>query len=235
MAELNRSLNNSRFIVFGDVHGCNKAAETAIKLAEELSITAIFLGDYIDRGPNSVETLLKLIEAKKRNPDWVFIKGNHEFMLLNLLNDNSLIDTNEKLRTGDNYSYYETSKTYQNLVLTNTLFMDQVKLFLEELLLFYETPNWIFVHSVLNNDAIALQNKDEEVLLWNYNPNPKWLIKNYIHGHDRVNEINQQGAGININTNCGFGGHLTGLLIDSENKQFIKSYHISEDGLLINI
>ena len=53
-------------IVFGDIHGCPEAAKKAIEIAESKNTQAIFLGDYIDRGPDSVETLFELIKAKRR-------------------------------------------------------------------------------------------------------------------------------------------------------------------------
>lgn len=53
-----------KVIAFGDIHGCYKAADKAVKLAEDLNLIAIFLGDYVDRGPSAVKTLQILIKAK---------------------------------------------------------------------------------------------------------------------------------------------------------------------------
>jgi len=39
----------------------------------------------VDRGSFSIKTLEVLIEAKKNNPDWIFLRGNHEQMLLDLI------------------------------------------------------------------------------------------------------------------------------------------------------
>ena len=66
-------------------------------------------------------------------------------------------------------------------------------------------------------------------MLWNYNDQPEWTIKQSIQGHDRVNSILYHGKWLNINTSCGFGGHLTGVVVDDFNNicEIIK---ISEDG-----
>jgi len=73
--------------VVGDIHGC--LAEVRY-LIEQLSLQRgdrlVFLGDYIDRGPDSqgvVSYLLKL--RNEANVDTVFLKGNHEDMFLNYL------------------------------------------------------------------------------------------------------------------------------------------------------
>ena len=68
----------SNIIAFGDVHGYDKAAASAVDLAETLNVKAIFLGDYVDRGPFSMKTLLVLADAKQRHPEWEFLLGNHE-------------------------------------------------------------------------------------------------------------------------------------------------------------
>jgi serine/threonine protein phosphatase 1 len=43
-----------RIIAIGDVHGCSKALATLLKAIEPTQQdTLVFLGNYIDRGPDS--------------------------------------------------------------------------------------------------------------------------------------------------------------------------------------
>ena len=51
----------------------------------------VFLGDYIDRGPSSRETIDRLIEHGETN-EFVFLKGNHELIAIKCLSDRSLFD-----------------------------------------------------------------------------------------------------------------------------------------------
>src|SRR5437588_13017012 len=82
----------------GDIHGCARQLQdvfTAIDL--HLARTAparalhVFLGDYIDRGPASRQTIDLLIERSRRHQS-IFLKGNHEAFLLEVLQDASRLE-----------------------------------------------------------------------------------------------------------------------------------------------
>ncbi|WP_196214054.1 metallophosphoesterase [Methanolobus vulcani] len=70
----------SSVIIVGDLHGNIEALDFILKKGEELDCSNyIFLGDYIDRGDNSVEVLCRLFKLKLDNPDGVILlRGNHE-------------------------------------------------------------------------------------------------------------------------------------------------------------
>jgi serine/threonine protein phosphatase 1 len=69
----------------GDVHGC---LEELKDLLGELKIDPIdefvFLGDYVDRGPNSKGVIEYLINFSK-NHKCTFLMGNHEDMFINYI------------------------------------------------------------------------------------------------------------------------------------------------------
>ena len=74
----------SRVLAVGDIHGMY---EKLIKLMEQLQFAPgddllIFLGDYIDRGPESVKCLQYVYDLQRQYPDSVVcLMGNHEVML----------------------------------------------------------------------------------------------------------------------------------------------------------
>ena len=73
-----------RRIAIGDIHGCCKSLkgllEKKIRITKKDQI--IFIGDYIDRGPDSKGVLDYLLALKEEGYKLVFIRGNHEEMLI---------------------------------------------------------------------------------------------------------------------------------------------------------
>jgi serine/threonine protein phosphatase 1 len=70
--------------VIGDIHGCSDEVACLIEhLPLAASDRVVFLGDYVDRGPDSkgvISYLLRFVEQNKH--EVVFLKGNHEDMFL---------------------------------------------------------------------------------------------------------------------------------------------------------
>lgn len=69
-------------LVVGDLHGNIKDLLHIFSLHCDPSenLKYLFLGDYVDRGENSIETFIYLLCMKIDNPNYVFLlRGNHEF------------------------------------------------------------------------------------------------------------------------------------------------------------
>jgi serine/threonine protein phosphatase 1 len=74
-----------RIIAIGDIHGCSKALATLLEAIQPTELdTLVFLGDYIDRGPDSQGVVEQVIALGKRC-NVVPLLGNHEEMLLAVL------------------------------------------------------------------------------------------------------------------------------------------------------
>ena len=81
---------SQRTFIVGDLHGCPDEPAILLQhlekeegLAEEDVV--IFLGDYIDRGPDSKAVIDLMLDFKMRFPQTRFLKGNHEDMMLDFL------------------------------------------------------------------------------------------------------------------------------------------------------
>lgn len=73
--------------IIGDVHGCLNLAQSLYeKLGAEDQV--VFVGDFVDRGENSADTLIWLRDRQRANPDRVTcLMGNHEVMMIEFLDD----------------------------------------------------------------------------------------------------------------------------------------------------
>ncbi|MFH1461799.1 MAG: metallophosphoesterase family protein [bacterium] len=123
------SVNNTNIITIGDLHGNFKALDAIIttlinqkvfindslKLRDDHKI--IVLGDYIDRGLNSLENILILMVLKLINPDNVILlQGNHEDIDIFAYDRAYNLRDELKQKLNENYEIIKTSyvKKFQN-------------------------------------------------------------------------------------------------------------------------
>lgn len=70
----------------GDIHGQHTMLEEMIKLLYDQPLekedTLVFLGDYIDRGEDSKAVIDTLIKLRDEHSDIIFLRGNHEQLML---------------------------------------------------------------------------------------------------------------------------------------------------------
>jgi serine/threonine protein phosphatase 1 len=79
-----------RLFAVGDIHGHYTELSTILNhLISDHGACAddlfVFVGDYIDRGPGSRQVIDLMLELRAKWPKTVFLKGNHEDMLLSYL------------------------------------------------------------------------------------------------------------------------------------------------------
>lgn len=79
-------INTEPVLIVGDIHGDLQALEFMIRIREKVNCKNIlFLGDYVDRGLQGTEVLLRLFQLKIEDPEHIFLlRGNHESVEMNL-------------------------------------------------------------------------------------------------------------------------------------------------------
>lgn len=80
----------------GDIHGCvdqlAQLLDDCRRFAKGQPTTFVFLGDYIDRGPDSRGVIQTIMDTQAADPDRVFaLAGNHEDLLLASLTSHDAI------------------------------------------------------------------------------------------------------------------------------------------------
>ena len=77
----------------GDIHGQLGELERALALIEAdggANAPVVFLGDLVDRGPDSRGVMDRLIAGIEAGRDWTVVKGNHDEMFERFLTMNTL-------------------------------------------------------------------------------------------------------------------------------------------------
>jgi len=205
----------SKFFVFSDIHGCFNELKSLMQKIEDLiddDSQLIFLGDYIDRGPNSKKVLDYLLKLREKYPSTIFLYGNHEKMFLEFIIEPKM--SNPFLYNGG----HETLKDFKKDMRWDI--DDKYIEFINSMKLYYETEDYFFVHAgVPNKDFDELTFEDEEDLLWirdSFLESERIWDKMIIHGHTPVQEVEFKDNRINIDTGCVFNGQLTCLVLPEQ-------------------
>nr|WP_321464413.1 metallophosphoesterase family protein [uncultured Desulfobulbus sp.] len=138
----------SKIFAVGDIHGCHHKLVT---LLGRLPLnpdedTLVFLGDYINRGPDSRKVLDALLDLQRRYRHVVFLKGNHEQALL----DFELYGDTEDLGLLRAMGIDTTADSYGTSLrrLTDLSCMpSEHQQFLFDLKLFHRAGNFLFTHA----------------------------------------------------------------------------------------
>lgn len=79
-------INAEPIMIVGDIHGDLRALDFILGERERIDCKNVFfLGDYVDRGLQGAEVLLRLFRLKIEDPEHVFLlRGNHETVEMNL-------------------------------------------------------------------------------------------------------------------------------------------------------
>jgi serine/threonine protein phosphatase 1 len=208
-----------RFYAVGDIHGRLDLLEELLGSIEQddkrrvpARTTLIFLGDYVDRGPDSKGVVDRLIAARQRRNllardqipvsaspfRYLFLKGNHEHLLLTFLEDpaagrswlryggnTTLLSygVDEALvaqaATQDEASLTEAARVFRELL------PDSHLEFYRALELSYRVGDYMFVHAGVN-PSLPLHRQREEDMLWIRDKFLYWphnLGSVIVHGH----------------------------------------------------
>jgi serine/threonine protein phosphatase 1 len=197
--------------VIGDVHGC---APELKQLLEKLPLapqsTVVFLGDYVDRGPESRQ-VIEIVFELQTYCTVVPLMGNHEAMFLNFLADPQSELAGHFIYNGGS----ATLASYADDFGCYTIPQEHVK-FIRDLELCYQTEEYFFVHAGVPEIRLEELNPDKfrKVMLWTrgsfLTTEYRWS-KVVVHGHTAVDEVTIWPNRINLDTGCVFQGELSAM------------------------
>jgi serine/threonine protein phosphatase 1 len=208
-----------RQFVIGDVHGCKISLVALLKkLDMQFDDELYFLGDYIDRGPDSkgvFDTIFNLLGAGYKVQ---CLLGNHEAMLLGALGG----DTDEHISWRKNGGKQTLqSFKYQSIHDFSHTYID----FMAKMPLVLEVNNYILVHGGLNFNAKNPIEPSQQMIWirdWYKKIDYKWLDNRIIvHGHTpqsaletlRQSEVLDRDRVLNIDCGCVFNNDYLHTLV----------------------
>jgi len=204
--------------VIGDIHGCYQSLVNMLKLIGDTDDTIIFLGDYIDRGPDSKKVVDLIVQLKKELPRVITLLGNHESMFLRFLNG---MDHKLFLRSGGQNTLESYGLDISSGNPLQSSIPDDHLAFFNNLFLNWEDEKNIYVHAGLQ-PGLHLSMQVDIWCLW---AQDEFIFSNYdfgkrvIFGHTVFNEPFVRPEKVGIDTGAVYGGNLTCFVLPDE--QFI--------------
>lgn len=178
--------------VISDIHGCLKSLRALIETLVVPSKDDIlcFVGDYIDRGPDSKGVIDYVMNLERQGYSIVALKGNHEeFLVKSYMEEQQLKSflffkkTNKSKQMWLAYGGIQALQSFKvnDLLSIPKLYID----WLNDRPLYYKPDNFLVVHAGLNFD-IEDPMEDEQAMLWirEYEIDPRKIEdRRLIHGH----------------------------------------------------
>ena len=220
-------MTNEPLYAVGDIHGHLDQLEHVLELivrdgGETSEI--VFLGDLVDRGPNSSAVIQMLMDGQIAGRPWHVLKGNHDRMFSRFLADATIhdprilsrkswlhpvmgglntlasygVDTRENRKTADLHAEARTCVPKEHLA------------FVANLPVFLERGDLLFVHAGIV-PGVPLDEQSEDDLIWirdpflNFSDPHPWLI---VHGHTAIEMPHHFGNRIDLDGGAGRGRDL---------------------------
>ena len=229
-----------RAYAIGDVHGrldllesLLAAIEADIGSSRKSKVSIVFLGDLIDRGPESAQVIERLRTYRPANASVHFIMGNHEEVMLRVLDgEGELVDS--WLRFGG----AETLRSYgieprdlrrldedDTVARIRAAIPDSHRRFLGGFSDSISFGDYLFVHAGVR-PGIDLSEQTHSDLRWIREP---FLTDSsdhgfvVVHGHTIINRVEVTSNRIGIDTGAFCTGTLTALAIDGSGRWLIQT------------
>jgi len=226
-----------RIYAVGDIHGrLDKLMELQDLIRRDLTrdppdqSIVIYLGDYIDRGPDSKGVISQLADGGGPGDEQICLPGNHEALMLEFLSD--LRTAHVWLRNGGEAtlrSYGVTPPDPEDPVDLRRAQIDLAlampashREFLRKLVLFRKFGDYLFVHAGIR-PGVPLEKQRRDDLIWirgTFLDSAQDHGMVVVHGHTITGMPEFWGNRIGIDTGAYDTGRLTALILE-ESRQLI--------------
>lgn len=225
----------------GDIHGelerldrlhAMIAADAGTRTAGRRVV--IYVGDYIDRGPDSAGVIDRLTGDPLPGFETVFLMGNHEEFLVHFL---EIADTmagwfhNGGLQTLESYGIdlrdHDGWMTNPNALrdALDDRMPDRHRRFFDSLGLYHIEGDYLFVHAGIRPGR-ALGDQTRTDMLW---IRREFIYSDadfghvVVHGHTPRDQVEIRPNRIGIDTGAVYGGPLTALVLEGTERVFLQA------------
>jgi serine/threonine protein phosphatase 1 len=226
----------------GDIHGRADLLETLHRMiAEDAALrrsrrrVAVYLGDYVDRGPNSAAVIDLILDKTPEGFDVVTLIGNHEQLMIDFFDDFSagpLWLRNGGVETLASYGIeavegeFAGDTEYRRLQAElGAKLPRRHRDFLGRLSLMHVEGDYLFVHAGIR-PGVAIEDQRPEDLIWIRAPFLNSTAdhgRTVVHGHTILPEPQFMPHRIGIDTGAFFTGHLTCLALEGTSQRILQT------------
>lgn len=233
-----------RVYVIGDVHGrldlllnINEQIATELSNSSGCDAVTVLLGDYIDRGPHSAGVLEFLSSGNFATPI-VALRGNHEEVMLQFLDEASVLDSWRKfggLETLHSYGVrVSEAMRGENYTEAQTQLLlavpDRHREFLNATKTHLSLGDYYFCHAGVR-PGVPLKEQTASDLLWIREEFLSYcgqFGKVVVHGHTPVEKPDVKPNRINIDTGAYASSNLTALVLEGSSQRFLTTRRHSQ-------
>lgn len=227
-----------RVYAVGDIHGClhqlNRLLDAIDQdlTGDQVESHLVFLGDLVDRGPDSAGVINRILERSLPTDRWDCVMGNHEEVMLGCFDG--------RIELYDSWLRYGGVQTLESYGLSPAeLFGAALDLaapmrkaippehirFLMSLKDYVMVGDYLFVHAGIRPN-VPLERQSSRDLRWirdGFLEDRTDHAMMVVHGHTIVPEVDFRANRIAVDTGCYVSGNLSALVLESDQKRVLTT------------
>lgn len=227
-----------RVYAIGDIHGCREELDRLLERVEadlsghEGASRLVFLGDYVDRGPDSAGVIERLAGGGLPGDGQTFLRGNHEMVFADLLRGEREAQSGWLA-----YGGFATLASYgieraqlfdgepDVPALLGAAVPEHHRRFLHGLEPSVRLGDYFFAHAGVR-PGVALAEQSERDLAWireSFLGSREDHGAVIVHGHTISDDPEVRPNRVGIDTGCYRTGRLTALVLEGAGRRFLTS------------
>ncbi len=229
-----------RIYAIGDVHGRLDLLEKLLQKIEQdnngrllAQTKIIFLGDLIDRGPDSRRVIERAMALANSKYKIIFLKGNHEELFIKAYRGdrraasvlNRVGGRETLLSYGVTPEEYDHADLGDLLILLAKYIPENHINFIEAFEDWHVSNEYVFVHAGLRPHVPLTSQRQSDL---------RWIRREFlehreshglmvVHGHSVCQYVDEQSNRIGIDTGAWASGRLTAVALEEERRWYLNT------------